>query len=732
MGVLWPMYWPNVVIAGPVLSGYALLIGLTEAQVGFVGAICGLIGLWQLVGTYLTRRVRDRRRFCFRVGLVEVTIGSAVILTGWAPPAARLPLLAGLLVTAFVLGQTVNPIFMNWMAAIIPGSIRASYIGRRMMYTSIASMIYLYLASEWLDMVPGKSGFVTVFIVGWICGILGYVMLRLTPYPKLEPEATGSFGGELGKPLRDPTFRALALFMCTWMAAGMMSGTFYSAYMINTLKLPYRDLAIYTNVTWFFLMIGYRVWGMLVQRYGSKPVIQLLIGPYVGALAVWTFISPANYLWLVPIQRMLAGIIWSGMDIANSSLLYKLIPAGKENTAYFANWTTFMAIGAAGGPFIGGLIRNAVPEAGMTVAGLQLVPLQVVFAVSSALCVLPLILSLFLRETEASSPRHLLGQLRGNVLSFAYNYGLFRAALSESKRAQAARALGRSRTPLAVDQLVGALEDVSPQVRSEAARGLGEMRSADAVEPLTDELHDDESDIRPEAAQALGKIGSPVSVTPLVEALADEDPRVRMSAALALGDIGGEQAREALAAALADDPGKHTFAALIEGASRLGDLRIIEPALQRLPAFRSPVLRMQVINSICRVLGEPRHFYRLLMADPVSRAGMRERMTRRIVRLIRRGRLLDVEAHHKLMTVAQDFRRAMDDDDFAAAAAHARAAAQTVIAAPGAPELPRMAALAITGYLDGLGEGGVNDEGVIFLLVCLTSIARFLQGGRGG
>ncbi len=639
----------------------------------------------------------------------------------------RFPLLVGTLFTAFLLGQTINPIFQNWLAAVIPGNIRASYIGRRMMYTSIASMVYLYLASEWLDMFPGRTGFITVFVIGWVCGILGYVMLRRTPYPQLKAEANDSFGGELGKPLRDKTFRSLALFMCTWMAAGMMSGTFYSAYMLNELELSYRSIAIYTNVTWFFLMIGYRVWGIFVQRYGSRPVNQLLIGPYVVVLALWAFITPANYMWLVPIQRMLAGIIWSGMEIANSSLLYKLIPQGKENTSYFANWTTFMAIGAAGGPFLGGLIRGALPEAGLTVAGMHMVPLQVVFAISALLCLIPLALSRWLQESDASSPSYLLGQLRGNVLSFAYNYGLYRAAQSEDRRADAARALGRSHTPLAVDQLVNALDDVSPQVRSEAARGLGDIRAAEAVQPLTDELHNDESDIRPEAAQALGKIGATVSVEPLVAALADEDSRVRVSAAMALGDIGGEEAREALLAALEGDFRKSTFPSLVEGASRLGDLRIIGPALERLPSFRTPVLRMQIINSICRVLGEPRHFYRLLMADPVARAGMRQGMTRRIVKLTSRVTGVGEEARQTIIAAAGDFRTALDHDDYAAAAVQARVLARAVLAGGAAGEVPRAAARAIEGYLAGVDESALDDEGVIFLLVCETSIARFLQ-----
>ncbi|MCD6361453.1 MAG: MFS transporter [Armatimonadetes bacterium] len=727
MGVLWAVYGPNATVGGPVLSGFALKIGLTEAQIGFLASVTGLMGASQLVTSYFTRRIRNKRRFCVTLGFFEITSASLIVTTMLLPQAYRFTALAALLLTAYLLGHTVNPIFNSWLSNIIPSSIRGQYIGRRMMYLAVSAIVYLYLASKWLDMWPGQTGFVTVFVVGWAAGILGYVMMARTPYPRMRVEPAEGLGRAIIEPLRDPTYRPLALFMCTWIATGMMSGAFYSVYMINVLKLPYAQVAIYINITLFMMMIGYRLWGAFAQRFGSKPIEQLLIGPYVLTVAMWVFMTPATYVWLLPIQRMLAGLLWAGIEVANSSLLYKLVPGGRENSSYFANWMTFTAIGAAGGPFIGGMIRQALPEAGVTVAGMSLTPLQVVFAVSTLLGLVPVVLSRFLRETEATSPRYLLGQFRGNLLTYAYNWALYRTGLDEERRARATRALGHSHTPLAVDQLVDALDDVSPQVRMEAARGLGEMRAPEAVEVLTEELYDDESDIRPEAVQALGKIGAPVSVAPLVEALSDEDPRVRVSAAMALGSIGGEEAREALLAALEGDFDKTTFAAVVEGASHLGDLRIIRPALRRLPEFRSPVLRMQILNSVCRVLGEPRHFYRLLMADPVSRAGLRESMTRRIVRLIRGARRLPAEAHEAMLAAATDFRRALDSDDYPAAAVHARRLAQLVIESEAVAEVPHAAAEAVMGYLEGVDTAQVDDEGIIFLLVCVTAIARFLR-----
>lgn len=725
MGVLWAIYGPNAVVSGPVLSGFALKMGLSQAQIGFLVSFVGAFGLWQLVSSYLTRRIRNKRRFCVTLGMIEITAGSLVVSTALVPPELRFYAMAGLLSIAYLLGHTVNPIFNSWLANVLPSDVRGSYTGRRMMYISITSIVYLYVASRWLDLQPEMPGFIAVFAVGWVAGIIGYIVMALTAYPRMTQEDAQGLTGALTGPLGDISYRRLVLFMCTWLVACMMSGAFYSVYMLQDLELSYAQVAIYTNITLLAMMVSYPLWGIAVQRYGSKPVCQITIWPYVAALGAWVLVNPATYAWLIPLQRAFAGVCWAGTQIANSTLLYKLVPAGRENSSYFANWMTFAALGSAGGPFIGGVLREYLPETGVIAFGWHLAPLQVVFALSSLMCLIPAVLSLKLQETEATSPRYLLGQFRGNLLGYAFHYALYHMGFSEDRRAGAARGMGRSHTPLAVEKLVDALDDVSLQVRSEAARSLGEMGREEAVETLVETLHDDESDIRSEAAEALGKIGAAGAVEALMVALHDEDPRVRTSAALALGEVGGESARSALYERITGPFEKSTFAALIDGSSRLGDRRIIAPALERLPSFRSPVLRMQLINAVCRLLGEPRHFYRLLMADQLTRAGMYDSMTERIARLISRSSTPG-DARLPMTRLARLFREALAYDDYHAAAEHARKLASMAYRDERLPETSRLAAGAIVDYLDHARKELLPGEGMIFVVVCLTSLARYL------
>jgi HEAT repeat protein len=112
---------------------------------------------------------------------------------------------------------------------------------------------------------------------------------------------------------------------------------------------------------------------------------------------------------------------------------------------------------------------------------------------------------------------------------------------------RAARALGKTKDPRAVDSLIEALKDRNAGVRFNAANALGEIGDARAVDPLIAAVRD--AKIGSWAASALGAIGAP-GIAPLIAALKDSDGNVRRNAAIALGGIKDPSAAGALLSAL--------------------------------------------------------------------------------------------------------------------------------------------------------------------------------------
>lgn len=192
---------------------------------------------------------------------------------------------------------------------------------------------------------------------------------------------------------------------------------------------------------------------------------------------------------------------------------------------------------------------------------------------------------------------------RGNPVGFVASTLAFSRAATDVGRAEAARMMGRSRSPMAIDPLVRALEDPSFRVRREAAESLGETGHEEAVGPLARQLDNDESDIRAEAAEALGHIAIPGVLDPLLKAAHDPDVRVRISAIRALAGMGGDQTKDILFGMFSEPFDRASFPTLAEALSHFQDGRIVKPTIDALVRFRSPVIKLQLLECVCRTLG---------------------------------------------------------------------------------------------------------------------------------
>ena len=206
--------------------------------------------------------------------------------------------------------------------------------------------------------------------------------------------------------------------------------------------------------------------------------------------------------------------------------------------------------------------------------------------------------------------------------------------------------------------------------------------------------------------------------------------RVRTAAVHALGHVRSAAATEALVETLREPFEPNLFPALVDAGARTNDLRIVEPALAGLKRLRVPVVRLQVINGICRLLGEKNHFYRIATANKLQRAALRAAMIARIRRLLRTADLHECEAYPELMATVSEATAALAadrDEDFAE---HCRHLAGLIRSVDDVPEISERAAYAIETYLEDAPSNLLSSEGVVFLIVCLTSLARHLPRAR--
>lgn len=98
-----------------------------------------------------------------------------------------------------------------------------------------------------------------------------------------------------------------------------------------------------------------------------------------------------------------------------------------------------------------------------------------------------------------------------------------------TKRCDAARILGQSKDPRAVDVLLPDLKDPNWKVRRNAAQALGALKSTQAVDGLLEALQDRTATVRQRAAVALGRIKDPGTIPALAEAVIEEKDAIHFT-----------------------------------------------------------------------------------------------------------------------------------------------------------------------------------------------------------
>ncbi len=709
-GGLWGAWGQAIGLGTAAFTGFALYLGADGAFIALFTSAAYFIALTQLLAPLLSASLGDKKRFVVAGGFVQVGLrGLPLLIPFLVPEQYRLAALVAMVGLSLFSGYVVSPFFNTWIANVVPENIRARFASRQTIVSTLVAMAAGFAIGQFLDLFPGEGGFAWVFAAGTLFGLLGYLNLLRAPFPRQTAagDDQGTRLGDLLHPFRDPNFRRVALFYGLWTFALGLAGPLYSVFMLDSLRISYTEISIFNALFMVASIASYRFWAGLIDRFGARPVLQILMTPAAFLPLVWAFNQPGSY-HLVPVALILSGILFSGIAVGVNPLLYRLLPQGEKRTVYLAAWSVTVNLMGALGPLLSGLLVAQLEGLRFSFLGVSMGKLQVVFVLSTLARLAPLLILRTVQDDRRATSRGLLSRmLRGNVLGYAYNATIFSLASGEGTRARAAEALGRSGNPLAIEQLVQALADASPRVRRSAARALGESRSESAAGPLVRELLDGASDIRSEAAEALGRLGFSAGIDPLVEALSDADPRVRISAIRGLASIRGDEVHELLFWHFESDFDPLTFPTLVDVLGERQDRRIVKPTLVRLAGFSSPAVRLQLLNGVCRALGSGDQFYRLLSREDTDRVAAITRLLRRSANSLGSARCIDAAHRTKLKNLCAEVVVAYEEEKEEAMVETVRQIVRTV--------------------RDGLSATGDQAYGVLSVYVVLIALGNFIN-----
>ena len=744
--VYWGIWMRLLAIGCPISVAFALHLGLSKEDIGVLVSVGTLMGLSQVVTSRFSQRVKRKRALMLLGGTGEMVFPFLLVGLVFLPSLSRGQLLmfyVPLIMLGALTAHVVSPLWQAMFVSLVPENIRGRYMAKRLLVVYLVAIVTGIAASRALDLArtgPGRALDVTfgiLFLIGLVTGIGGYLFTFFLPDATVPARTFLRVREIVRLPFTRPQFGRFVVFSALWNAGLMMATPYYIPFMYDDLAMSYTSVGFLDGLNMAVYAGAYLVWGACIDRFGCKPLLQ--------ALAFLGVVTPLLYLANTPGNTDLlycgavtGALFVSGGVLGATALLFKSLPKDEDTTPYFAVNMAFACIAAFCGTMFARLMLWVLRDTEWTLIGVRMNNLRTLFLISSAVWCLPLMALMFVREEGAATLREFLRSFsRGNFASYLSSYMVFRFTENPLTRAQAALRMGRSRSPMAVSTLVAALDDPHPEIRSSAAFALGETRQVAAAYPLIDRLEDGESDVRTQAAEALGKIPHGPGMEPLFKALDDSDARVRISAIRALADIGGPGVLRRLRAQLDRPFDREEFPSLVEALSHLGDVAIVRPALASLGRFQRDVIRLQVLNCVCRALGAKNRLYRMLMAEDLRRPAQAGKVFDEVRADLRRAVLRQdspgVAQLVELLRGAADAHKT-ENHGVAASRLSSLAAALEEYGEPGGEHLLLFAACGeAIGMASAAGRGWPEAETrSLFMAVVLQRMVRCLVQRRRG
>ena len=629
------------ITSGAYATGYALHLGASNAMIGLLSAASSWSGLLQVLSPLLIERLPRRKALCLIAFGFSFVLWLPVAMLPFFVPDPWLPLaMVTFIIIAGLASSLAAPANSSWITDLVPGEIRGRFVSRQQSIIAAVGLVVSLAAGAYLDQFDEntrQAGFTSLFITAVAFGMGAIIVWSRIPEPPVQRVVRQPAGTLLTLPFKHKQFRTFMMLVSIRGMLTMIAAPFFAVYMLQTLSIPYSEIALFAAITTLVRVAVNPLWAYLGDKFGYRPVLLICSSGLALLPLWWVFATPENYRITVPLIQAWGGLVGAGIPIARFNLMAKIAPE-ENRSIYIGCYSAMFNSASALGAMIGGITAafcTDLPE--LARFGYSISGLQYLFLIGFGLRLISGMLLKYVRE-EASTPPRLVLQQVGSGRPLATLWHLIRMIKSSDPdvKARAARELGETGSAIAVEELIALLDDSDRRVREEAARALGNIGDRRAVTPLLDKASDPYSDISEEAIEALGAMRTPLSQNILVTLLADNRPQIRRSAVLALDRFGDQSMRPALEHMLEIEKDRTIILTAVEALSKMGDEKIL-PHLYLLMRDSSPGFeRKALVQSLGHLIEAPERLYRLLQADPMARdrqvAGVFSSIKRRLGR----------------------------------------------------------------------------------------------------
>ena len=379
------------IMGGVAFTGYASALGAGEFAFGLISALPVLAGLLQLYVSYLAMKTGKYKAMFLIGGIIQrvAWISMAFIPYIFSVEQSRIWSLIVLVTLAAMAGSFVVITHTTLMGSVIPIEVRGRYITTRQKVCTAVSLIVGLCIAFTLDNIQGFLGYTIVFAVGGIAGLIDILMYAGLSFSGIPKKQEGfSLMAGMKSCFTSPVTRNYLLFWTFWSFVINISAPFFNKYAIDKLDLSYTSIIIFGQITAQILtLFVISRWGVLLDRYGSVPV--LMISTTVSTIGgfAWLFAVPGS-IWPLFLFNLTGGIFWCANEACMVNMQLSHTPSTGRPAA-LAVYAVFTSVAAAAALICGGALLEGLSPVmerlSLTFAGTPFDHYKLVFCIAIVL-----------------------------------------------------------------------------------------------------------------------------------------------------------------------------------------------------------------------------------------------------------------------------------------------------------------------------------------------------------
>jgi len=345
---------------GAFLTGAALMFGANDFEIGLLAAIPFLAQMAQMFSAVIIDQTGKRKAITVWSLAFSRQIWWLLLPVLLLAGKGQLYILIGIVAVSSVANMIASPGWMSWVADLVPDRLRGRYFGRRNAVISVSTITATVGGGVVLDKFRAIDlehvGFFVIFAVACICALVALIIMTKTPDHRSQKSDQPFAWAYILEPLKDRSFRHLLAVFFFWNIAIGISAAFFVPHMLNNLKMSFTLISVYGTLATMVAIILYRPWGVIIDRFGSKPVIVLCAFAIGFVPLIWLIPRP-GYLGILWFEALFTGVIWSGFNLASFNIPIANSPK-EGRPIYLAMFAVIAGIGFFAASVLGGTIAE--------------------------------------------------------------------------------------------------------------------------------------------------------------------------------------------------------------------------------------------------------------------------------------------------------------------------------------------------------------------------------------